>query len=307
MTTPHRSAVVGLGSMGHGIATSLLRAGHLTRGIDIDAERCRRFVAEGGVEDAGDPWPQAAATLDTLVVVVLDAAQTEAVLFGNGGDGSGAVHRMPRGAVVIACATVPPDTARDLASRCLEHGVHYLDAPISGGSVKAAEGSLSVMASGTPEAFAAARPALEAMATTVFELGDAAGAGSAMKAVNQLLAGVHIAAMAEALTFGMTQGVAPATFLEVIGQCAGTSWMLENRAPHIVAGDYAPRSSVDIWPKDLGIVLDIARAAGFGAPLTAAALQQFLAASGSGLGAQDDAAVAKVYARNAGLTLPGEA
>ena len=162
------------------------------------------------------------------------------------------------------------------------------------------------MASGSEAAFAAARPVLDAIAETVFELGGDPGAGSAMKAVNQLLAGVHIAAMAEALTFGITQGVAPAKFLEVISKCAGTSWMLENRAPHIVAGDYTPRSSVDIWPKDLGIVLDIARSARFSAPLTAAALQQFLAASGSGLGREDDAAVVKVYARNAGLTLPGE-
>jgi 3-hydroxyisobutyrate dehydrogenase-like beta-hydroxyacid dehydrogenase len=186
-------------------------------------------------------------------------------------------------------------------------GLHYLDAPISGGAAKAAQGKLSIMASGTQAAFDGAAPALDAMAEKVFRLGDAAGAGSAMKAVNQMLAGVHIAAMAEALTFGMTQGVTPDTFLEVISQCAGTSWMLENRAPHIVAGDYSPRSSVDIWPKDLGIVLDIAKSAKFGAPLTAAALQQFLAASGSGLGAQDDAAVAKVYARNAGLSLPGDA
>ena len=127
-----------------------------------------------------------------------------------------------------------------------------------------------------------------------------------MKAVNQLLAGVHIAAMAEALTFGMTQGIAPERFVEVIRQCAGTSWMLENRAPHIVAGDYAPRSAVTIWPKDLGIVLDSARGADFAAPITAAALQQFLAAAGMGLGQEDDAAVVKVYARNAGLVLPGE-
>jgi 3-hydroxyisobutyrate dehydrogenase-like beta-hydroxyacid dehydrogenase len=161
------------------------------------------------------------------------------------------------------------------------------------------------MASGTAEAFTAARFALDATASTVFELGDSAGAGSAMKAVNQLLAGVHIAAMAEAITFGMTQGITPDKFVDVISQCAGTSWMLENRGPHIVAGDYTPHSSVDIWPKDLGIVLDIARSAKFSAPLTAAALQQFLAASGSGLGREDDAAVAKVYARNAGLTLPG--
>jgi 3-hydroxyisobutyrate dehydrogenase-like beta-hydroxyacid dehydrogenase len=145
------------------------------------------------------------------------------------------------------------------------------------------------------------------MAETVFELGDTAGPGSAMKAVNQMLAGVHIAAMAEAMTFGMTQDIAPEKFLEVIRQCAGTSWMLENRAPHIVAGDYTPHSQVNIWPKDLGIVLDIARASSFSAPITAAALQQYLAAAGMGLGREDDAAVAKVYARNAGLTLPGEA
>jgi 3-hydroxyisobutyrate dehydrogenase-like beta-hydroxyacid dehydrogenase len=192
-----------------------------------------------------------------------------------------------------------------MAARSAQAGLHYLDAPISGGSVRAAEGQLSVMAAGTPAAVAAAEPVLAATAGTVFRLGDAAGAGSAMKAVNQLLAGVHIAAMAEALTFGMTQGVAPEQFLAVISKCAGTSWMLENRAPHVVAGDYTPRSSIDIWPKDLGIVLEIAREAKFAAPIAAAALQQFLAASGSGLGREDDAAVAKVYARNAGLTLPG--
>jgi putative dehydrogenase len=121
-----------------------------------------------------------------------------------------------------------------------------------------------------------------------------------------MLVGIQIAAMGEAITFGMTQGVAPEKFLEIISQCAGTSWALESRAPHVIAGDYTPLSAVDIWLKDLGIVLDIAKGAKFGAPLTAAALQQYLAASGSGLGGQDDAAVAKVYARNAGITLPGE-
>ena len=188
---------------------------------------------------------------------------------------------------------------------CVDRGVHYLDAPISGGSAKAAIGQLSVMASGTSEAFAASRPLLDAVAETVFELGDSAGPGSAMKAVNQLLAGVHIAAMAEALTFGMTQGVEPEQFVEVISKCAGTSWMLENRAPHVVAGDYTPHSQVDIWPKDLSIVLDIAESAGFDAPITQAALAQFRAASEMGLGREDDAEVAKVYASAAGLELPG--
>ena len=292
-------AVIGLGSMGFGIASSILNAGHTTCGYDLNEEAVARFKAQGGGDgQLGDVAPD----LDGAVVVVLNAAQTEAVLFGD----DGIVPQMKSGSVVVACATVPPEFARDMASRCAERGVHYLDAPMSGGSVKAMQGQLSFMASGTKEAFAAARPILDAAAETVFELGDAAGAGSAMKAVNQLLAGVHIATMAEALTFGMTQGIEPDQFLEVISKCAGTSWMLENRAPHIVAGDYTPHSSVDIWPKDLGIVLDIARSAKFSAPITAAALQQFLAASGSGLGQEDDAAVAKVYARNVGLKLPGE-
>jgi len=297
MTKPLNVAIFGLGSMGYGMAQSLLRAGHRTFGYDVNADAVARFTAEGGAKDTvGD----IAGTLDAVVVVVLNAAQAETVLFGL----DGIVPLLKPGAVVMCCPTVQPEFARRMESRCRETGVHYLDAPISGGSAKAAQGKLSVMAAGTPQAFAAARPVLDACAATVFELGDHAGPGSAMKAVNQLLAGVHIAAMAEAMTFGMTQGIDPKTFIEVIPQCAGTSWMLENRAPHIAAGDYTPHSAVDIWPKDLGIVLDIARGARFGAPIAAAALQQYLAASGMGLGREDDAAVAKVYARNAGLTLP---
>ncbi len=290
-------AVFGLGAMGYGIASSILRAGHTTYGFDVVPAQMQRFQAEGGT--TGAPL-DVAGRLDAVAVVVLNAAQTEAVLFGD----DGIVAHLRAGAVVLACATVPPDFARDMSSRCAEHGVHYLDAPISGGAAKAASGQLSIMASGTPDAFSAAQPVLDATAETVFTLGDAAGAGSAMKAVNQLLAGVHIATMAEALTFGMTQGVNPETFVEVISKCAGSSWMLENRAPHIVSGDYTPLSAVNIWPKDLGIVLDIAKSAHFSAPITAAAMQQFLAAAGMGLGGEDDAAVAKVYARNAGLSLP---
>lgn len=299
MSTSPKTAVFGLGSMGYGIAQSLVRAHHDTYGFDVVPASMERFQAEGGLSgELADVAP----SLDAVVVVVLNAAQTEAVLFGD----AGVVQHLSKGAVVMACATVPPEFAKDMEARCNAKGIHYIDAPISGGSMKAAEGKLSIMASGTPDAFTAAKAVLDATSETVFELGDAAGAGSAMKAVNQLLAGVHIATMAEALTFGMTQGVAPEKFVEVISKCAGSSWMLENRAPHIVDGDYTPHSSVNIWPKDLGIVLDIAKSSSFSAPITAAALQQFVAAAGMGHGWEDDAAVAKVYARNAGLTLPGE-
>nr|WP_306145596.1 L-threonate dehydrogenase [Roseibium sp. MMSF_3412] len=300
MTGTFRTAVVGLGSMGYGIAQSCLLAGLVTHGFDVVPAQVEKFRSEGG---ATGSLAEIAGLLDAAVIVVLNAAQTEDVLFGD----NGVVPKMREGSVILACATVPPDFARNMADRCNARGIHYLDAPISGGAAKAARGQLSVMAAGSQDAFSAARPVLDAAAETVFELGTEAGAGSAMKAVNQLLAGVHIATMAEALTFGMTQGVPPEKFVEVISQCAGSSWMLENRAPHIVTGDYTPLSQVNIWPKDLGIVLDIAKSASFSAPITAAALQQFLAAAGMGLGGEDDAAVAKVYARNAGLTLPGDA
>ncbi|WP_390175910.1 L-threonate dehydrogenase [Rhodopirellula europaea] len=298
MTTAAKIAVIGLGAMGYGMAKSCLRAGHEVWGADISPDPVERFRAEGG--QPGD-LKDVAETLDIVVVSVLNADQTSAVLFGP----DGVARMMKEGSVVIACATVAPDFAREMASRCNDCGLHYLDAPISGGAAKSAKGQLSIMAAGSEKAFEVAQPALDAMAENVFRLGEV-GAGSAMKAVNQLLAGVHIAAMAEAMTFGMTQGVSPEKFLEVIPQCAGTSWMLENRGPHVAAGDYTPLSQVNIWPKDLGIVLDIARDAKFSAPLTAAALQQFLAAAGMGLGAEDDAAVAKVYARNASLDLPGD-
>lgn len=291
-------ALFGLGAMGSGMAGALLRAGLTTHGFDINPDAVTRFQAAGGAPGTID---EVAPTLDAVVIVVVNAAQTEAVLFGE----NGIAQKLAAGTVVVACATVAPDVARDLAARCEELGLLYLDAPVSGGTLRAGDGSLSILAAGSAQAFEKARPALNAMSERVFELGEDVGTGSSMKAVNQMLVGIQIAAMGEALTFGMTQGVKPDQFLEVIRQCAGTSWALESRAPHVISGDYVPLSAIDIWLKDLGIVLDIAKDAKFGAPLTAAAMQQYLAASGSGLGREHDAAVAKVYARNAGVTLPG--
>ena len=215
-------------------------------------------------------------------------------------------ERLEPDAVIIACATVAPDFAVEMEAEAHARGLLYLDAPISGGAVKAAEGRLSIMASGTPDAFDAAAPLLEAMAETVHRLGDAAGAGSAMKAVNQLLAGIHIAAMAEAMAFAASLGLDLTRVIEVIGVSAGNSWMFANRAPHVVDADYAPRSAVDIWPKDLGIVAAIAAQAGLPLPVTLTALAQFRAASAAGMGYDDDAAIARLVARAGEVALPGD-
>ena len=288
-------SVIGLGSMGYGIAQSLIRSGYMVYGQDKNLLQQKKIVEEGG--QVGEI---SYGNLDAVIIVVLNEAQTREIIFGS----DGIAAKLNKNTLVMVCTTVSPNFAKEMATLCENKELLYLDAPISGGSKKSSEGKLSYMISGNKNALDKAKPILEATSETVFEFGEVVGAGSAMKAVNQMLAGVHIAAMAEAITFGITQGIEPKRFLEVISKCAGSSWMLENRAPHIIDDDYSPKSSINIWPKDLGIVLDIAKNSNFSAPITSAALQQFIAASGSGLGHEDDAAVAKVYARNAGIELP---
>jgi 3-hydroxyisobutyrate dehydrogenase len=297
-TQTQRAAVIGLGSMGAGMAGALLRAGFQVSACDVNPEAVARFAANGG-QAAANP-AAAAEGADVVVCVVVNAAQTEAVLFGP----DGAAKTMREGAVFVSSATMDPAIARRLAARLEETGRPYLDAPMSGGAVRAAEGELTFLASGTKAAFDAARPALEAMAGKLYELGDAAGQGAAFKMINQLLAGVHIAAASEAMSFAAKQGLDLRKVYEVITASAGNSWMFENRMPHVLDGDYSPKSAVDIFVKDLGIVQDMARAEKYPVPVAAAALQMFLMASGSGMGRDDDASVARLYAQVAGVTLP---
>ncbi len=296
--TTMRCAVIGLGSMGGGMATSLLRAGFSVSGYDVNPAARDRFAQEG-VRICATPG-EAAAEADCVVAVVVNAEQTEAVLFGP----DGCAARMKPGGVFVSSATMAPDRARALSARLEDTGRHYLDAPMSGGSARAADGQLTMLASGSPAAFAAARPALEAMTATLYELGDSAGLGAAFKMVNQLLAGVHIAAACEAIAFAAKQGLDLNRVYEVITKSAGNSWMFENRIPHVLDGDYAPRSAVDIFTKDLGIVLDMARAQRFPVPVAGAALQMYLMTAAAGMGGDDDASVARLYAQIAGLSLP---
>jgi putative dehydrogenase len=293
-------AVIGLGSMGFGMATSLKRAGLSVTGCDVSADAIARFVRDGG---AGAKTPaEAAAGADIVVSVVVNAAQTEAVLFGP----AGAAETMRKDSVFVSSATMDPDIARRLAKQLEATGRHYLDAPISGGAQRAAEGELTILASGSAAAFAKARPALDAMAAKLYELGDEAGLGAAFKMINQLLAGVHIAAASEAIAFAARQGLDIRKVYEVITASAGNSWMFENRMPHVLEGDYTPRSAVEIFVKDLGIIQDMARNARFPVPVSAAALQMFLMTAAAGMGRDDDASVARMYAQVTGVKLPGD-
>lgn len=295
-----RVGVIGLGNMGMGAALSLGRAGHQVFGCDINEKARAELVAAGAAAVARpDLLPT---DLEALLLLVVNAAQADEVLFGQ----AGVASRLAKGTVVLSSVTMAPEAARALAARLQGAGFLSLDAPVSGGPVRAREGALSVMASGSAQAFAAAEPVLSAMAARVWRLGDEPGLGSTVKMVNQLLAGVHIAAAAEALALGIRAGADPKTLFDVISASAGSSWMWQNRVPHILEGDDTPRSAISIFVKDLGIVLDQARTLTFPLPLAAAAHQLFLAAAASGHGGRDDAFVIRVWQALTGIALPGK-
>lgn len=301
LTAAKTLGVIGLGSMGLGAALSALRKGVPTWGCDLRPE-ARAALAEAGGHPVDHP-AALAPHCDVVIVLVVNAEQTEAVLFGE----NGLASALRPGSVVVGSATVDPAYPPVWAERLARHGIEYIDGPVSGGARKAAEGQMTVMASGRPEAFAAALAVLESCAGKVYRLGDAAGVGSTVKMVNQHLAGVHIAAACEAMALGIRAGADPRQLYEVICNSAGMSWMFQNRVPHILEGDYTPLSAVNIFVKDLGIVLDAARHLRFPLPLASAAHQLYLATAAQGLGQEDDAAVFKFYASLAGLELPGSA
>ena len=291
--------VIGLGAMGMGMAQSLRRAGHVVNVFDVRAEVAQKFAAEGGVACAS--LADIAKVSDVLVSVVVNAAQTESVLMGDGTAQSGCINHLKPGSVFVMCSTVDPAFSVGLEKTLNAKGLLYIDAPISGGAAKAASGQMTMMTAGTPQAYAKAEPFLNAMAAKVYKLGDSAGAGSKVKIINQLLAGVHIAAAAEAMALGLREGVDPDALYEVITHSAGNSWMFENRMAHVLAADYTPLSAVDIFVKDLGLVLDMARASKFPLPLSSTAHQMFMQASTAGFAKEDDSAVIKIFP---GIELP---
>jgi L-threonate 2-dehydrogenase len=293
--TARSIGVIGLGAMGAGMASSLRRAGHTISVCDVRFEAAEKFAQEGGT--AFRTPGELAKTCDILVSVVVNAAQTEEVLFGP----QGAAAHLKKGSLFIMCSTVDPNWSVALEKRLNALGLLYLDAPISGGAAKAASGEMTMMTSGHPDAYAKADGILKCMAAKVYTLGDRAGYGSKVKIINQLLAGVHIAAAAEAMALGLREGVAADALYEVITNSAGNSWMFENRMAHVLKGDYTPLSAVDIFVKDLGLVLDTARATKFPLPLSATAHQMFMQASTAGHGREDDSAVIKIFP---GIELP---
>jgi 3-hydroxyisobutyrate dehydrogenase len=297
----HNIGFIGLGAMGQPMARNLVKAGYTVRGYDVRDEALAQLEADGGTAVTS---PAAAAEgAQLLVVCVFTAAQAEAVLFG----ASGALGTLPGGATVLMDTTMSPGQAQAIEARLSGSGHLLVDAPVTGGVTGAEEGTLTFIVSGPAEAVSTARPAMEVMGAKIALCGDRAGPASTVKMINQAMCGILVAAAAEGIALAAKAGADPTIVYDVIASGAARSLVWETRVADILARDYAPKGVVEIFTKDLGIALEGAREVSFPAPLTAAALQQFLAAAAMGHTRENDAAVVKVYEALAGVDVAGEA
>lgn len=296
LSTVRNICVIGLGSMGMGAAQSCIRAGLNTWGVDLNPAALET-LRQAGARDAQPDAHDFAAQLDAVLLLVVNAQQVRAILFGD----NGLAASLKPGTLVMISSTISAADAQAFAQQLAEHQLVMLDAPVSGGAAKAATGDMTVMASGSDDAFTRLQPVLDAIAAKVYRVGTEIGLGSTVKIIHQLLAGVHIAVGAEAMALAARAGIPLATMYDVVTNAAGNSWMFENRMQHVVDGDYSPKSAVDIFVKDLNLVAETAKSLHFPLPLASTALNMFTEASNAGYGREDDSAVIKIFS---GITLP---
>ena len=288
--TKHAIGLVGLGVMGRGVAQNLIKHGYQVVGRDVSSEALKWLESIGGV--ASRQAADLTSVCDVVISFVVNDVQTEALLFGD----DGLAQSMRPGTVFIACSTMAPKFLKELTQRLAKLEVHLLDAPVTGGQAGARNGTMTIMAAGATEIFERVQPVLKSIGGKIFFLGTEPGMGAQMKVVNQLLCGVHIAAAAEALAMAKKHGLPLDTTLEILKSGAASSWMLGDRGPRMVADSFDDvQSAVDIFVKDLGLVLDSAKQASFAAPMAHTAFLQFLESSGHGLGKLDDSAVIRNY------------
>jgi putative dehydrogenase len=282
--------------MGMGAAKSCLRAGLNTWGVDLNPAALEN-LRQAGARDAQPSASAFADQLDAVLLLVVNAQQVNAILFGE----EGLAAKLRPGTVVMVSSTLSARDAQQIEQQLAQYQLLMLDAPVSGGAAKAASGEMTVMASGSDAAFTQLQSVLDAVAAKVYRVGSEIGLGSTVKIIHQLLAGVHIAVGAEAMALAARAGIPLETMYEVVTNAAGNSWMFENRMRHVVDGDYSPKSAVDIFVKDLNLVADTAKALHFPLPLASTALNMFTEASNAGYGREDDSAVIKIFS---GITLP---
>jgi putative dehydrogenase len=282
--------VIGAGAMGMGVIGSLRRGGFPTHARDIRADAQRDAAARGAT-----CHPDAAAlarACDIAIVLVVDAAQVDDVLFGEGG----AAAAFRSGGIVVLSSTVAPDYTAALAARLASFGVALVDAPVSGGPRRAADGTMTMMVAGADETLARCDPAIGVIAGRVFRVGRTPGDAAKFKIVNNLLAAVNLAAGAEALALAVRAGLDPGQFVDVVNASSGASWMFADRMPRVLAGDSTPHAAAKILAKDVRIAADFARGLGASATFADAACAAFEGMVDAGYGDLDDATICRFVA-----------
>lgn len=281
--------IIGIGAMGMGIAKNLQGRGYSLVVRDIRPQAHEEAAALG--MRTCDSSAALGRQADVAVVVVVNAQQIDDVLFG----ADGLVQPDKKVGTVLLCSTIAPEDSVRIAGRLAQHGIAVIDAPISGGPARAESGLMSMMIAGDPATIATCEQLLMAMAAKRFALGDAIGDAAKAKLVNNLLAGINLAAGAEALALAMKLGLDPHRIFDIIKASSGNSWVFEDRMARALEDDFAPRAHAHILTKDMTLATGMAAAAGYATPLGDAALGQFRETLRRGWSELDDAAILKTY------------
>lgn len=284
---------VGLGLMGRPMALNLLKAGHRVHVWARRAESMQPLLDAGAT--ACDSPAALAVAAPVVITMVADAPDVEAIALGP----AGVVHGKRDGLVFVDMSTISPAAARRIAADLAGHGASMLDAPVSGGEAGAIAGSLTIMVGGPSQAFGMARPLFEAMGRSITHIGDS-GSGQVAKACNQVITGVGVASVAEALNFARHSGVDPAAVLRVLMGGLANSRILEGHGGRMLSRDFRPGFKAWMHLKDMRIVLDEAHRLNIQLPTAAAAAQLYAAMGGAGMADEDSVAMLKLFERLSG-------
>jgi 3-hydroxyisobutyrate dehydrogenase len=288
------SAFVGLGVMGMGMARNIMKEGHKLTVFNRTRAKADELAAEGAL--AADTPAEAAAEADVIVVCVSDSADVVEVVLGE----DGIIHRAKPGSVVVDCSTISPEVTKDVGKALADKGVGMIDAPVSGGSEGAINGTLTIMIGGQAEHLDQARPILEAMGQTITHVGDL-GAGQLTKCINQIICGINFLSVAEGMALGMKAGLDMDKVLAAIRGGAAGSWVLTNRAENMLKNQYPLGFKVGLHRKDLGYVLEVGRKVGASLPATALVAQLEDGLIGQGFGDEDASSVARAIRKLSGI------
>lgn len=283
--------IIGIGAMGMSMARNLHARGFEVAVRDVRAEAGAEATAAGMT--VCDSPAALAGRVDLIILVVVDAAQIDEVLFGS--DGVVPCGAATAGKTVMVCSTIAPEDTVRIARQLAAHDIALIDAPVSGGPARAADGSMSMMLAAPAATLAPWEPVIDALAGRQFRISERIGDGARAKLVNNLLAGINLVAGAEALGLGMQLGLEPRQLFDLICASSGQSWIMADRMARALDNDYAPRAAAHILTKDMTLATGMAAAAHYATPLGDAALARFQETLTRGWSALDDAAVLKTY------------